>query len=112
MAEDKQDALVRAFATLSALRKNVDQIGAISEKYVREFHTVLDRLESIGIDVSEFRIPHSEITPHVRSVVGGVRHYSEEKYVDRAYMLTKMDAILGYFEIITSDKPRKIGFTK
>ncbi len=38
--------------------------------------------------------------------------YSEEKYVERTYILTKLDAILGYFEIITSEKPRRIGFSK
>ena len=39
-------------------------------------------------------------------------HHSEEKYVDKSFILMKLDAILGYFEIITSEKPRKIGFTK
>jgi len=42
----------------------------------------------------------------------GEKSYSKEKYVDRAFMLTKLDAILSYFEIITSEKPRRIGFTK
>jgi len=116
MTENKQDALVRAYTMLSSLRKNIAQIGAVLEKYVREFHTVLDRLEGIGIDVSEFRIPDSEVQPRVTMTTyggGGAEHsYSKEKYVDKSFILVKLDAILGYFEIITSEKPRRIGFTK
>ncbi len=122
MVENEQDALARAFATLSSLRKHVGEITArygVRETYVHEFHTVLDKLKGIGIDVSEFRIPDSEVKPGVTSSVsdrsgsgGGHFIYTAEKYVDKAFILTKLDAILGYFEIITSDKPRRIGFTK
>ena len=115
MAENKQDALARAYTMLSSLRKNIDQIGAVPEKYVREFHVVLDRIDGIGIDVSEFRIPDSEVQPRVTMTSfesGPLHSYSKEKYVDKSFILTKLDAILGYFEIITSEKPRKMGFSK
>jgi hypothetical protein len=42
--------------------------------------------------------------------MGGVRHYSEEKYIEKSYILTKVDALLGYFEILTSPEPKKMGF--
>jgi hypothetical protein len=75
---------------------------------------VLDKLEKIGISVSEFRVSGLEVQPRVTMThfgSGGAEHsYSDEKYVDKALILTKLDAILGYFEIITSEKPRKIGF--
>lgn len=114
MVENKQDALLRAYATLSSLRKNIDQMTAYSvpETYVREFNTVLDKLEGIDIDVADFRIPDSEVKPRVTSTSYRGKTYSEEKYVERSLILIKLDAILGYFEIITSEKPRKIGFTK
>ena len=32
--------------------------------------------------------------------------------VNKTYFLTKIDAVLGYFEIIISEKPRKIGFSR
>jgi hypothetical protein len=110
--EDKQDVLARAYATLSSLRKNVGEITTgVEETYVHEFHGVLDKLENIGIDVSEFRIPDSAVQPRVTAVwEGGGRSYSEEKYVAKPFILTKLDAILGYFEIIMSEKPRSIGF--
>ncbi len=121
MTENKQDALARAYATLSSLRKNIGEMTAdrVLETYVREFHAALDKLESTGIDVSEFRIPDSELKHRDTAAsmyVGGKRispyEPSKEKYVDKSFILTKLDAILGYFEIITSEKPRKIGFTK
>lgn len=119
MVENKGDAFARAYVTLQSLRKNIEHIGGVEEKYVREFHAVLDRLEGIGIDVSEFRIPDSELKHRDTAAsmyVGGERispyKPSEEKYVTRQFILTKLDAILGYFEIITSEKPKRIGFTK
>ena len=113
MATNNQDALARAYAMLSSLRKNIGQMSDynIEEKYVTEFHSVLDRLEGIGMDVSEFRIPDSLVKPRVTATwLGGGRSYSDEKYVERSFTLTKIDAILGYFEIITSEKPKEIGF--
>lgn len=121
MTEDKQDELVRAYVTLSSLRKNIGEMEDhnVLETYVNAFHTVLDKVEGIELEVSEFRIPDSEVKPRVTDVGavnygggGGGGHvtYSEEKYVDKSFILIKLDAILGYFEIITSEKPRKIGF--
>jgi len=112
MTENSQDVLIRAYAMLSALRKNIAQMGAVEETYVREFHTVLTKLEGIGIDVSEFRIPASEVTPLVTSIntLTGETTYSEEKYVDKPYLLTKLDAILGYLGSITSKKQKKMGY--
>ena len=114
MVENKQDALIRAYAMLSSLRKNIEQLSGVEEKYVNEFHIVLDKLEKIDISVSEFRISDSEVQPRVTMTKfgsGGAEHsYSDEKYVDKALILVKLDALLNYFEIITAEKPRKIGF--
>jgi hypothetical protein len=117
MANDKQDELARAYAMLSSLRKNVAQIDAVSERYVREFHSALDKLGGVEIDTYEFRIPYSELQPKITSRSRGGNgveriSYSKEKYVEKAYLLTKIDAVLGYFKIITSEKPRRMGFSK
>jgi len=114
MEENKQDKLKRAYAMLKSLRETIAQMSSpIPEKYVREFHTALDKLESSGIDVAEFRIPDSEVKPRTISsmYVEGRKEWSSEVIsVERSFILTKLDYILGYFEIITSEKPRKIGF--
>ena len=117
MVENTQDELNRAYAMLSSLRKNVDKMPdyKVLETYVSEFHTVLDRLQGMGVNVSEFRVPDSAVKPRITAswLEDGRSHhsYSYEKYVDKPFILTKLDAILGYFEIITSEKPRKIGFS-
>jgi len=119
MTKNDQDILARAYAMLSALRQNISQIKdyRVEEKYVDEFHNVLNKLESVGIETAEFRIPDSLVKPILRaSWIDGDGtsrdRYSEEKYIERSFILTKIDAVLGYFEIITSEKPRRIGFRK
>ncbi len=118
MTENKQDELARALATLSSLRENIGQMTdcSVPEKYVHEFHTALDRLEGIRKEVSEFRIPDSALKPKpgASMYVEGKEIFSSKGdiCVERSFILTKLDAILGYFEIITSEKPRKIGFSK
>jgi hypothetical protein len=112
MTKNNQDELARSYAMLSSFRKNIDQIYDVTTKYVNEYHNVLTKLEGMGINISEFRIPDSEVTKRVTggSYITGEKWYSDEKYVDRAYFLIKLDAVLSYFEIITSEKPKRIGF--
>lgn len=113
-----EDKLARAYATLTSLRRNISEMSTnlIPETYVNEFHNVLNKLESIGIDSAEFRVPDSEVKPTITSSMwDGSRNltrYSEEKYVDKPYLLTKIDSVLSYFEIITSEKPRRMGYKR
>ena len=123
MIENKQDELDRAYTMLLSLRENIDSMttNSIQEKYVHRFHDVLDRLGGIDIDVTEYRVLDSEIAP-VRTSIPvfsfgtestGKVSYSKEKYVDKSFILIKLDAILGYLDSLTSDKPekpRKIGY--
>jgi len=94
--------------------KTLRRWGLVPEEYAREYHAVLDRLEKIGISVAEYRIPDSAVQPKLTQTVfgegGKKNYYSQEKYVAEPFVLTKMDALLGYFEIITSEKPGRIGF--
>ena len=112
MEKNSRDELLRAYVLLKSLRNNIDQIGSVPEKYVNEYHTILEKIEkNVNITLTEFRIPEPEIKPQPRSFnprSGTV--YSSEKYVARPFMLTKMDAVLGYFETITSSEPPKMGF--
>ena len=121
MTKNSQDEIVRAYAILQALRKNIDQItkNSIEETYVNEFHSALDKLTSIGIDVSEFHIPDSELTPIPDPTIvpvtypgesGRQTRYTKEKYLDKQYFLMKIDSVLGYFERITSPEPKRAGF--
>ena len=114
MTKDNQDTLVRAYSKLKSLREHISQMSSpIPETYVREYHSVLDKLESIRIDVSEFRIPDSEVKPRTvaSQYVEGRKIWSSDVIgAEKSFILTQLDAILGYFEIITSEKPKKMGF--
>lgn len=111
-----QDTIARAYSLLSSLRKNIDQpsineYNSIKSSYVQEYHSALDLLVGIGMDVSHFRIPDSEVQPRVTSTSFSGTTYSEEKYVRKSYFLTKLDAILMYFELQTAKPRRDIGFS-
>ena len=121
MIQDNNDKVTRAYATLISLRKNIGEIPNIKipEMFVREYHNVLDNLQKTGVDLIEFRVPDSEVQPvdtamHIINNGKTVSRpiYTKEKYVDKPFLLTKLGAILGYFAILTVDKPRSIGFRK
>ena len=114
--EEAQDIITRAYAVLSSLRKNIDQPSiaehnSIKSSYVEEFHSALRLLEEMGMDVSQFYMPDSEIQPRllVSSLEGD--SYSRDKYVRKSYFLTKLDAILIYFDMKTAKPPNRIGFS-
>ncbi len=114
--EGNQDAIICAYALLSSLRKNIDQpsiteFNSIKSSYVEEYHNALNLLEEIGMNVSHFRIPDSELKPQLLSSSLSGSRYSEEKYVRKSYFLSKLDAILIYFELQTSEPKRTMGFS-
>ena len=118
MSQMTEDTLARSYARLSSLKENIAQMSRyeILDIYVQEYHAILDRLEEIGIGISEFRIPDSLVKPTINSSWAdddGVHNsFSEEKYVDKPYLLMKIDAILSYFKIMNSEKSKTIGYTK
>ena len=106
---------------LKSLRKNIESMASnkVIETYVYEYHKALEKLQAIGIDISEFRIPDAQLK-HIDTAVPMYQEskrvsspkLSKEKYVDKPFILMKLDTVLGYFEIKTSEKPRDIGFKK
>ena len=121
MQEKNQDSVKRAYATLQALRSNADAITTVygvEERYVVEYDSALDMLQSIGIDVAQFRISPSEVQPRVEqrltvSYPGEAiaEHTTGKRYVDKGLLLTKLDTVLMYFDLTHSDEPRRVGFT-
>ena len=96
---------------LQGLRSSVATLDWVEEIYVKEYHTVLSKLESVGMDASDFRIPDSEVKRRVTSTSLSGNTYSSAKYVPKQLLLAKLDAILMYFDITTSEKPKKMGFS-
>ena len=102
MGKDDPDVIARALAALRALRDNVAQLGTVGEVYVTEYHDTLDMLEGIGIDTAQFRVPASQVQFYPIGTA---------KFVPKHLLLTKLDTVLNYFQIIASEKPKKIGFS-
>ena len=122
MEKNSQDELIRAYTTIKSLRNNIEKIANVNieESYVKEYHIALKRITDIGIDVIEYCIPISEIKPIQEARFVTVRpgesipkgSNTKEKYVKKPYFLTKIDAIIGYVEILISEKPKRMGFRK
>jgi hypothetical protein len=104
MTAESQETHRRVLTKLKSMRTHLADIGAIiEERYVKEYHAELQRLEDIGDDISEFRILQSDVQPVARawdysSSNRGEACYSEERYVARALMMPKLDAAISYIE--------------
>ena len=99
MTEDKKWAL--AWAKFEAMYKNLPR--EVTENYVRDFHEILDLLQQAsGEDLASFRVPGSRVQPIVTSfnMISGRQTYSDVRYCERAYLLTQMDGVRGYFDIL------------
>jgi hypothetical protein len=102
---DAQKTWSLAWAKLDAFAKNLPD--SVEEKHVAEFHSILDLLhESSGEDTSPFRIPDTEVTPRIASVLRPTRRspghatYTTKKYCDDDLMRRKVDEVYGYFKNI------------
>jgi hypothetical protein len=112
---DSTDKLARAYGTLKALKANIPEWSPVSHLFVIDFHRALDHLAALGVDVEEFRIDPKQVKPRITSSnsITGEVSYSDEPEVDRHYLLTKLDSVLTYFELITiqPQQPiRQLGF--
>jgi hypothetical protein len=82
------DERKRAMALLYAIKNNVTAYW-IEMPFVYEYHSVLDKLEKTGTDVSDFRIPASWMKIEIGYEGLG-------KVVPRELFLIKLQAILQY----------------
>lgn len=113
IAMSVDDSTLReVLASLSAQKDNLPKAGQIEEVYVDNFHEQLNLLDKVGIDVSRFRVPSNQMKPiRVGPSVytfgeDNPPEYSQERYVARSILLTKIDTVLGYFSLESKD----IGF--
>lgn len=80
---------------LRALKDNIPNWDGIPEKYVYEFHSILDNLESEGFNLTFFRVPETEISQSCRDC-------------DRNFLMMKIDGVLNVFQSIAKSKSRKM----
>jgi len=111
--EINADKLIRTVSLLTALRsstKDANEYNDLSESHVSEFHTTLSNITNMGIDVTEFLIPDSELKPQLLMSTSSGDTYSTEKYVRKSIFLTKLDGILNYLNYILKEPNRTAGF--
>jgi len=104
--------ITEAYARLESLRDNLPDFS-VGEKYVREFHEILQLLEKdSGADLTRFRVPAGEVKPRVTSAnyLRGTCTYSKTGYCDRSFLKMKVDAVIRFFELQSSNSKPAIGF--
>jgi hypothetical protein len=110
---DQGDALARAYSRLVSLRDSLSANSdtMLGEAYLTEFHGALDRLWEAGFDVAEFRVPDASLhhSSTSSSYMTGARG-PVAVYVPRTLLLAKCGAVVGYFEMSSSEPKRPIGF--
>lgn len=97
-----QDVLVRVYATIKSLRDIVaaETIFFTQGMYADQYNTALDRLITNGFDVQEFKVPPSSIAPHREQTNYITMAFRvTEPRVDRGLLLSRMNAVLTYFDI-------------
>ena len=108
------DKMVRVYTRLKALRDNLPDSFQVNEKYVSEYHSLVNELSTItGSALDEFNVSSQEIKPKLVAVAlgGGGRQYSNDCYCERPLLLAKIDALLSYFQItFLSEDKQRIGF--
>jgi hypothetical protein len=110
----EQDQLIRTYVRLSALMKNLESKGSIKETYVSEYHSIVTQLEAGGWEIEEFKIPETVLHQRVTSwnPLSGHKTLSKNRFVAGAFFMSKLDAILGYFDLLTEPEEKKhIGFS-
>ncbi len=111
---EKLEQITRAYVRVKSLRDNLPNDN-IKESYINDYHDIVSILEkTLNINLSEFKIPPSEVKHREISCViteDMEENYSKDKYCERNFFLSKLDALLSYFSIkYLSKEESKIGF--
>jgi hypothetical protein len=117
--------LAQAYFLLKSLKDNTPDTHEVDQKWVDDFHTLLDTVErETGADLAAFRVDPSDLfhpsTGATRGyarrgrIVPGVVHYSNRTVIARTRFMHKVDAVLSYFQFKQgAGEPEKhIGFKK
>lgn len=117
--------LAQAYFLLKSLKDNTPNSHEVEQKWVDDFHSVLDTVEKeTGADLAAFRVDPSDLfNPAISATRGyarrgriapGVVRYSNRTVITGARFMHKVDAVLSYFQFKqgagTSEK--HIGFAK
>lgn len=106
--------LLEAFTRLTALNANLPLDKWVPEKWVLDYHTILDILEKqSATDLNGFRVPSAELRRVLisRNDLTGRRVYSKDFRCEKRVMKAKLDAVLSFFEFqLANHQKAPIGF--
>lgn len=105
-----ENELIHGMARLTALKANLPDHVHVPEKYVTEYHDVLEGLErAANADLRRYRVPDSELRKVVTSSGPRGTTYSRDRFCDRPFLMMKIDGVLTSFQLAMSEE-RPIGF--
>jgi hypothetical protein len=111
------EEITRPYVRLESLRSNLPEHRTVGERYVDEFHQILDSLEKAsGQSLDEFRVPLNEkSTRRLPSRYRGTGSplkvtYSTVSRYERSFLLMKIEGVLRLFQLQTCDQDSRIGF--
>lgn len=113
----EQEEIKKAFVNLRSLKDNLPKSLSINEKFVRMFHNEINRLVAIGFSgLDDFKVPENEIKHEMTSFTPAAPEfgqqesisYSQDRYIEREILLIKIDALLAYFQVSSTEV--EIGF--
>ena len=109
------DLITRAYSILTSLKNNIPDTHEIQQKWSLQFNNEVNRLEeALQVDLSEFKVPETELHKAVSSynTRSDQTTYREGLWVERSFLMHKLESLLTYFSILNSPEERKIGFKK
>ncbi len=108
--------LFKSLAKLRSIKSNID-VGRheIQEKYVHEYNETAKSISAVlSDDLSSFIVESEHIKPMMGSYNSLTREasYSSDKWCETQLVLTKLDGLLNYLEMLLSNQEPKppIGF--
>jgi len=107
------DNLLQVYTLLRSLRKNINENDHFThEKYIQEYHGLLNELSQIRLVMDRFQVPEGEVKNQIASlnVLSGNKTYRPFREVETQFLLTKLDALLEFLDIKLSKSPHEIGY--
>src|SRR3989344_4409596 len=105
----EENNLVSIYAQLVALKNNLPEGRKVHRRYIDEYHRLLRALNTeVNFNISDFLINERHFD-HIAGV-SYEDHFQPwgDKHCDKSFLLSKLDAILMFFEL--NQKEVSIGF--
>lgn len=116
MVNDDPNIIFKALAKLKGIRTNIKEASHYThEKYIHEYNATVSEIAGVLQDnLDTFLVPQTEIAPKITSISPSTgTKYSSDRWGETQLLLTKLDSVIGYFEMLIGNKEPKspMGFS-